>query len=283
MNIINRLIAKCIVGYNTKNHVKIFKNTLYWINNDSTLMANVAKSISRQEIIKENDKLAGDIITRDKQCQIKITKNKTFEAARNYSLPKVCVLNFASATSPGGGVVISKGPSGQEECLCRASTLYKCINTEYVLKQFYIQQKNGNNLHNDDIIYTPNVVVFKDDDNNLMDKKQWFSVDVISCAAPNIGKYQKGESHTTSIDAIELMHIHEKRARRILDVAVHHNVDVLILGAFGCGAFGNPPDIVAEAYKKVIVDYYNCFNDIEFAIYCQNNEYNYQTFKHILI
>ena len=45
-------------------------------------------------------------------------------------------------------------------------------------------RQNRNALHNDDIIYTPNVVVIKDDDHNLL--AETFMVDVITCAAPNL-------------------------------------------------------------------------------------------------
>ena len=193
-------------------------------------------------------------------------------------------MNFASAIHPGGGVTVSKSPSGQEECLCRVSTLYKCISTEKALKDFYYPHRNtGNNLHNDDIIYTPEVFVFKDDNNNLLDRKQWFTVDVISCAAPNIGKHQKGERETVDVENIELEQIHKRRAQRILDVAVRHHVDVVILGAFGCGAFGNPPEIVAAAYKSVLTEYEKSFNVIEFAVYGRTNEENYLCFKRLLL
>ena len=42
---------------------------------------------------------------------------------------------------------------------------------------------------------------------------------------------------------------------RILDVAVLNGDEVVILGAFGCGAFQNMPEMVARAAKEVIADY----------------------------
>ena len=84
-------------------------------------------------------------------------------------------------------------------------------------------------------------------------------------------------------DDANVQAIHEKRLRRILDVAILNNVAVIILGACGCGAFGNNPDIVAKAALKVLPEYINKFATIEYAIYCPpGNDKNYQVFKHIL-
>jgi len=38
---------------------------------------------------------------------------------------KVCVLNFACLTDPGGGIEV--GSDAQEEGLCRCSTLFPCL------------------------------------------------------------------------------------------------------------------------------------------------------------
>ena len=58
---------------------------------------------------------------------------------------------------------------------------------------------------------------------------------------------------------------------------------MVILGAFGCGAFDNNPEIVARAAKNVIPRYINAFETIEFAVYCTpRDERNYKTFERVL-
>lgn len=100
-------------------------------------------------------------------------------------------------------------------------------------------------IHNDDIIYTPNIVVFKTDTDRpeLMERDDWYIVDVITCAAPNLrekpsNRYNSGDgTRAVTPSNRELQVIHEKRLRRMLDSAVMNHADTVILGAFGCGAF----------------------------------------------
>lgn len=146
-------------------------------------------------------------------------------------------------------------------------------------------------IHNNDIIYTPAVTVFKSDTVNptLLPEEDWFDVDVITCAAPNLkldpsNEYNPGDGNVrVRLSEKELLEIHEKRLKRILDVAVSQGDEVIILGAFGCGAFKNKPDIVALAAKKVIKDYLNAFKVIEFAIYCSpRDDTNYKIFQRVI-
>lgn len=73
------------------------------------------------------------------------------------------------------------------------------------------------------------------------------------------------------------------RLARILDVAASKGDEVVILGAFGCGAFRNKPEVVARAAKEVIADYLHAFKTIEFAVYCppQDNT-NFKVFKRVI-
>jgi uncharacterized protein (TIGR02452 family) len=69
------------------------------------------------------------------------------------------------------------------------------------------------------------------------------------------------------------------RIRRIFEIAVTKENEVLILGAFGCGAFRNPPEIVARVFNKVMQDYLCYFDTIEYAVYHTSHEVaNYEAF-----
>ena len=95
-----------------------------------------------------------------------------------------------------------------------------------------------------------------------------------------MSKYKGKEFRLTDYD-LEQLHIN--RMRRILTIASSRANDVVILGAFGCGAFKNPPEVVARAMKKVVQEFRNYFHVIEFAVYCSpRDEQSYTVFKKIL-
>ena len=152
-------------------------------------------------------------------------------------------------------------------------------------------RETQNPIHNDDIIYTPGVIVFKTDTANplVMPEDEWYKVDVITCAAPNLkpnptNYFNPGDGNKQAVlKDNELLALHEKRLRRILDVANVNGAEVVILGAFGCGAFRNKPEVVALAAKNVIKDYLHAFKAIEYAVYCNpRDDRNYKVFDRTL-
>ena len=265
--------------------ISVFEDTLERINGDFELHKAQQQSIAAQKLILEKESLDIPAPRFEEKAQVIVTLNRSFEAAAQYMEQHVCVLNFASATNPGGGV--THGSSAQEECLCRCSTLYNCLNTRAMWDGFYTpHRRSGNPLHNDDIIFTPNVQVLKDDDYQpLVDP---FAVDVITCAAPNLREqpanpYNPSDGDAKRINKDELYQLHKQRAHRILMVAAQNEAEVLILGAFGCGAFQNDPQVVARAYNDVLAEFGHHFRTIEFAVYCRpNDDSNYHAFKEII-
>ena len=220
-------------------------------------------------------------------AKVVVSKKRTLEAAAAYKETKTAVHNFASASNPGGGV--ERGANAQEECLCRCSDLYFCLNTPELLNGFYRPHRRARNpLHNDDIIFTPEVLVIKTDSEypKLMDESEWYQVDVITCAAPNLRErpgntFNTGDGRkSVKISDEALLTLHERRLRRILDTAISEKDETVILGAFGCGAFKNKPEIVAQAARNVIEDYLYAFKNIEFAVYClPRDDRNFRVFE----
>lgn len=197
------------------------------------------------------------------KTEIVVEENTSFAAACAYrGLGKTAVMNFANPVYPGGGV--ANGAMAQEECLCRSSSLYLSLRTPEAGAEFYEYHKGwSNHFFSSRLIYSRDVLVFKSDDPfpKLLDQKDWFSVDVITCAAPYLAKRR----YTNQTALKELF---KERIKNIFEAALDCGVEVLILGAFGCGAFKNPPEVVAKAFHEVIDGngYDTAFRKIVFAI-----------------
>lgn len=275
-----------------ENNIKIFEDTLSFIEKNKKLRESIDWTSTHTLTFLGQEFCKGPAKNKEASLNnVKVTTHKTFEAAlsihQKHPNYKIAVLNFASATNPGGGV--ERGSSAQEESLCRCSTLYPCLNTKYLKNNFYIPHKaEGSPLHNNDIIYSPKVLICKTDDGlyKRLNDKDFVAVDIITCAAPNLRQKPSNQfnSYWGDVDAIsitdeELYKIHLERARAILNAAQSQGAEVLILGAFGCGAFKNNPRVVAKAYREALKDYTDKFREIEFAIYCKGDTENYDAFK----
>lgn len=268
--------------------VQVFDDTQEFYTENAVLAEAVKRSIAGT-ILYEADDYPELPTNLGKSCVVSVTQGKTFQTAMDLYRPgsRTAVLNFASATTPGGGV--KTGSSAQEESLCRCSTLYPALTQKWLWEKYYAVNRAARDvLHTDACIYSPEVLICKTDATIPQRMDTFVTVDVISCAAPNL-REQPGNMHNaeTGVRSIisdrELYALHLKRAKHILHVAAVNGVDNLVLGAFGCGAFANDPTVVAEAYRDALPDYKGYFDNIVFAIYCRPYETtNYTAFRDAL-
>ena len=270
-------------------NIQLFEESKHLWETNIHLQKHLVTCFQNQKFVGAKEELEYAPLQEGKVADVIVSRQRTLEAAERYvrSGKKTCVLNFASATNPGGGVI--RGSSAQEECLCRCSTLYPCLNTKYMWGCFYSPHRNdGSPLHNDDCIYTPDVCVFREDTAfpKLLPEAHWWNVNVISCAAPNLRRTPSNVmnphagSSAAQISRSELELLLTSRIRRLFTLAAMEGNEVLILGAFGCGAFRNPPEVVAKVFKAVMQEYRFCFETIEYAIYCNDwDMQNYEVFR----
>jgi uncharacterized protein (TIGR02452 family) len=153
---------------------------------------------------------------------------------------RVLALNFASARHPGGGFL--KGSQAQEESLARASGLYGCIGP---FREMYdANARFPSCLYTDHMIYSPDVPVFRDDADALLEHP--YPLSFVTAPAVNVGALQRNEP--------DRMHLVEptmlSRMEKVLSLAVVHGHDVLVLGAWGCGVFANDPERVAGWFHR---------------------------------
>ena len=272
--------------------VEIFVDTAYWYKHDEKLEASIKESITATQFYEEADKpeIPGK---RFEDTVVSVSKYRSLESAmfyhRKFPEARICVHNFASATNPGGGV--KKGSRAQEEAICRCSTLYPVLDTKENWRRFYkFHQDRHDAKYTDACIYTPDILIIKSDTDapRRLPEDKWCKVDVITCAAPNL-RERPGNAMNPStgvqvhLSDKELLALHEKRGRHLLAAAAEQKAEIMILGAFGCGAFQNDPKVVAEAYKKVLSDFKGVFREVHFAVYCSPRDTaNYDVFKKVL-
>lgn len=258
---------------NRQKRIAVFEGTRELCLHNSFLQDAICTSRKNQQIYWEGDPIEYGQPRFNVPADMILSPKKTVEAAQPYAAAgkKVCILNFASSVSPGGGVLT--GEQAQEESICRVSTLYFALSDPDTAGKFYdrhwelIRAGKMNRRNRDDIIYTPGVIAVRDDANQeaLMEEKDWYKMDVITCAAPDVRRL--GDPAQFSPTWEELRSLHEIRWRCILAAAARHEADVLILGAFGCGVFANPPELVAEAFNNVLPEFRHHFETVEFAVY----------------
>ena len=274
--------------------IAVFEDTMTLCKSNARLGESVKKSIANTRLYAPDDKPQISSVGNTRSTKISVTAERSFEAAKRLTEKyggekRIAVHNFASATNPGGGV--TRGSSAQEEALCRCSTLYPCLNTDKLFEEYYSMHKKRHDVrYTDACIYTPDIIVFKTDTAfpELMPESEWFSVDILTCAAPNLrsepyNSMNPGKGAPVKMIDSELLSLHKKRGRHILGIAAENGDDILVLGAFGCGAFRNDPQIVARAYKELLPEFEGMFDEIVFAVYCTpDNTKNFDTFKRIL-
>jgi uncharacterized protein (TIGR02452 family) len=175
---------------------------------------------------------------------VRLIQSDTLDAAQelHFQQPKarIAVLNMASPLQPGGGVL--RGAKAQEESLCMRSTLYPSLRQEW-----YRHPR-------DSVIYTPDVLVFRSAEMKMLEAKDRFYVDVISCAAPRHPGLSGGQDGTSvcyaDAEDEEMMTL---KVKFVMRTAARMGVTHLILGALGCGAYRNPIGQVANIMRKCLV------------------------------
>ncbi len=246
---------------NVDDNISVFFNTRKIFTHNLFLHIKTNRLIKNTVIYPENFTAALHKQRRD--CMpIQVVEGTTLSAAKKCKeaecTDRVAVLNFANPIEPGGGVL--RGANAQEEYLCRCSNLYFALAAPERMEDYYSKHSYTNDkMFSDRVIYSHDVCVIKDDEYKQL--KNPFYVDVLTCAAPYIELNEK-------INDNYLVSVILGRVRNILEAAIENKVDVLVLGAFGCGAFHNSPTMVAGAFYEALISEKYCkyFKRVFFAI-----------------
>lgn len=180
-------------------------------------------------------------------------------------------LNFASYKNPGGGFL--NGSSAQEESLCMESTLYEVLSDPRLADYYF-----WNNQHKNRSLYlnlgllSPGIVFERD-------KKETIA-SVLTVAAPNRKAYIEYISEASEDENLQAL---EDRIGFVIDILNSYGTEVAILGAYGCGVFGQDPETVATLFRDKLVG-----SPIKKVVYAvidkggHSKEGAYATFKRVI-
>lgn len=189
---------------------------------------------------------------RHKETRVAVARVDTATATRDLKqlgYGRVAALNFANAFHPGGGYV--NGARAQEEDLCRLiPTLFGSLKKlKYPIKEYEAHYTQG--------WLARSAGTYSLDDEPLL-------VDIVSSAMPDLGSAW----NKIRLDSEEWHQTVRTRMRAVLHAAKEEHAEAVVLGAFGCGAFLNPPEAVAPLMVDVIRsdEFRGAFRCVVFAI-----------------
>jgi len=177
------------------------------------------------------------------RTQIEVVNETTLVAARRLleDGQRPVALNFASALHPGGGFLI--GARAQEESLAWSSGLYDCLRGN-PMYEFHLELDDP--LYSNYAVYSPDVPVIRDDRGRLL-SGPW-PCSFITSAAPNANDVLREAPHRRE----EIRQAFVDRIHKVLAIAVLHGHGAIVLGAWGCGAFGNDSRDIAPLFAQAL-------------------------------
>lgn len=199
-----------------------------------------------------------DPVTARQETAIDVRNESTLDAARRLVAAgrRPVALNFASAKNPGGGFL--GGARAQEESLARSSALYACLEGN---SMYEFHRARHDAMYTNYAIYSPDVPVFRDDDGALLDEP--YLCAFITSPAVNAKVVLERDASRRA----EIREAMRERVDKALAIAALAEHDAVVLGAWGCGVFGNYPPEVAELFRDALAGQFRgVFAEVVFAI-----------------
>ena len=268
-------------------HKLLFRSTVK-ISKDGRYVTSSGKEVVLEDTDSMSSCLYSEELIVDKKSEyttkVKVVNADCLVIARDLVTDgeEVGILNMCSYKSPGGSVW--NGKCGQEEYLVNCSDYYKDLFRYGLKAEEYglipAVDKYPLNLHYGGI-FTGNVTVFRDcAEAGYRLLEDPFKVSMIGVPAINSPGTVLINNELRIVE--EDVSVVKDKIRTIFNIAIKHNVYSLILGAWGCGGYKNPPKHVAELFKEVINEYDGVFRNVYFAVKDTYVSGNYKIFKEVL-
>ena len=204
--------------------------------------------------------------------RITLRNQDTLEAAfelhqrRKENEKPVLILNFANPHRPGGG--IRSKPGTQEEHLCVKTTVLCSLETGKAWSFYQTNLDCGTQAQTDTVLFSPNTMVIRNPDLSL--REEPFPVAVMTVSAPIASRMEESELPN-------LENILSSRIHGMLRAAAAEGYTRLVLGAWGCGNFGNDPELVARLFHDNLT---GNFEEVTMAVFDNSeDQYRYSCFE----
>ena len=214
--------------------------------------AAVAAAVDPKATIPPDMQLPAAIAGRWPTTSLTVANTTTLRAAERLvdEGARPLVLNMANGISPGGGFL--SGARAQEEVLCRSSALHATLDGDAM---YSTHRARSDYESSDWMILSPRVPVHRTDAGEALD--DYWPCDFITAAAPVA--HRVGQPRSSQLMA--------QRIERLLQIAAAYDYETLVLGAWGCGAFGNDARATAASFRSALTGTFDsCFQHVEFAI-----------------
>ncbi len=187
---------------------------------------------------------------------IKVTCSDTLDATKDLikSGRNPLVLNMTCINKPGGGW--EKGTCAQEESLFYRTNYYQTLTQEF----YPIKDAVG--------VYSSDVTVFRNNVLYNMPQDNRWNASFMAIAAI---RKPVLDSKTGRLNKTDYM-LTEQKIELMYQMGIFFGHDSLVLSAFGCGAYSNPPDDIVEIFNNMNQKYYRCFHTVCFAIISAEEE-----------
>lgn len=276
-----------------ENTVDIVNQKMYHSFSGKVVSLDISDRISSGSSLYDTEIMISRIIGPTKEPLISVVQMDCLECAHTIfeEYGEVCVLNNASSRYPGGSVIY--GPGAQEEYLCKCSNYYQGLFKFGISDKIYGQYVSGMSAvrypldENFGGCYVPNVTVFRDSleyGYRLIDIP--WSINIIAVPAipnPKLRCIPHNDMFLSDID----ISISLDKIRTIFKIAILQKQQNLVLTAWGCGAYGNPPKDIATLFRQVLIEeeYQMYFDNIVFAIArasnSKENNINFEMFSKV--
>ncbi|MCR5839364.1 MAG: TIGR02452 family protein [Kiritimatiellae bacterium] len=184
---------------------------------------------------------------------------------------KPIMLNMANRHTPGGGVI--NGARAQEESLFRQSNL--CVSLyqfdEYHAGLLGLPLGNGRYPMDRDTggIYSGRVTFFRTSSRNgdaLVETP-------FECAVVSVAAINRPDLTPDGLLVDWAVAATKKKIRTMLRIGLLHGHDAIVLGAWGCGAFRNPPEHMAQLFHEVLreTEFADKYRVVRFAVIEDHN------------